>query len=173
MLFLTVDPTGGPAREEATLYPTSFDCKLGEQGDLTSCDLSYKEYRFRYRLNDETRATDAWAGAQLYAFHDSNDRIVHRDSVAATIWFDYPPEMFATHDETTIRLAFGGLTRGRGLDRFRRTRVRATFDHGAEALADLEGCVENHRKAGRLSRDNAPSTSFDDMGVLFEPLLGR
>lgn len=172
-LFLAVDPTGGPAREEATLYPTSFVCRYGEQEDQTSCDFSYKEYRFRYRLNDETRATDAWAGAQLSTFHDSDDKIIHRDSIAVTIWFDYPPEIFATDDETTIRLAFGGLTRGRGLDRFRKTRVRATFDHGAEALTDLEGCVEDHRKAGRLSLDNAPPTNFDDMGVLFGPLLGR
>ena len=91
-----------------------------------------------------------------YRNHD--DELDLETSYAYTVWFDWPEELLATDDKTSIRLVFEGLAINRGVDAFRRMRARVTFEYGAEAFADVTRCVEDHRKGGRL---DAPPMDLD------------
>ena len=162
---IAVDVTGGPSREDHTANPLStFACEGPAAG--VACVSSTSEYRFRYWLNDDTRASDAWAGSWELDIRDDDGNFDYDRSYALTRWYDYPSDLFATDGETTLRLAFGGLTRGQNLSLFRRTRVRVSFDYGAEALNDLNRCIDDHRNGGRLSLP--ATTSIGPSSVLSE-----
>ena len=154
-----MDPTGGQTRETMDRNVlSSYVCKQREGEDEPTCDLTAEEYRFRYRLNEENQMMEAWAGTWSLEYRDGDGDLDFETSYAYTIWFDWPQELLATDDKTGIRLVFPGLAINRGVDAFRRMRARVTFDYGAEALADVERCIEDHRKGGRL---DAPPMDLD------------
>ena len=153
VLWLPMDPTGGPSRETMDRNVlSSYVCKQREGEDDPSCDLASEEYGFRYRLNEENRTMDAWGGTWSLEYRNHDDELDLETSYAYTIWFDWPEELLATDDKTSIRLVFEGLAINRGVDAFRRMRARVTFEYGAEAFADVTRCVEDHRKGGRAGR---------------------
>ena len=156
-VWLAADPTGGVSRDGSPIGSAYVEDRTAQGGKNRYIDGNYKEHRFRWRLNEGPRH-DAWVPVEQVAVYDEEGVFDPRRSTAWIFWRDFPAEMFATNDTTTLRLAFPGLTRGKGVDYLRRTRVRLTYSHGLEAMEDVERCIEDHRKAGR-----AVTTRRDDL----------